>query len=151
MKKIFKKNQVVITALALMIAAAGYLSYTYSGIGDDKLKEASAELTDEDYEIVAKDTQVDAEIFTEEELDTSTDDAKKAQDAKNKDSQADDGKKNTDGENADANKKDGDSEQIDNPGETVLTSSKVSNVDFAVEAKLNREHGAFGYGKAGSR
>lgn len=139
MKKIFKKNQVVITALALMIAAAGYLSYTYSGIGDDKLKEASAELTDEDYEIVAKDTQVDAEIFTEEELDTSTDDAKKAQDAKNKDSQADDGKKNTDGENADANKKDGDSEQIDNPGETVLTSSKVSNVDFAVEAKLNRE------------
>ena len=94
---------------------------------------------------------MDAEIFTEEELDTSTDDAKKAQDAKNKDSQADDGKKNTDGENADANKKDGDSEQIDNPGETVLTSSKVSNVDFAVEAKLNREHGAFGYGKAGSR
>lgn len=37
MKKIFKKNQIIITALALMIAAAGYLSYTYSGIGDEGL------------------------------------------------------------------------------------------------------------------
>ena len=45
MKKIFKKNQIIITALALMIAAAGYLSYTYSGMGSNKLTQASAELT----------------------------------------------------------------------------------------------------------
>lgn len=133
MKKIFKKNQVVITALALMIAAAGYLSYTYSGIGDDKLKQASADLTDEDYDIVSKDTQVDAEIFTEEELDTKTDDGNNMDGKENTDSKDTDNKTSTD------SKKENDSEQIDNPGETVLTSSKVSNVDFAVEAKLNRE------------
>ena len=28
MKKVFKKNQIIITALALMIAVAGYLQYT---------------------------------------------------------------------------------------------------------------------------
>ena len=141
MKKIFKKNQVVITALALMIAAAGYLSYTYSSIGDDKLKQASADLTDEDYDIVSKDTQVDAEIFTQEELDTQTDDSNSTNGGENTDSKKDSGSKtNTDSKNdSDSSKKENDSEQIDNPGETVLTSSKVSNVDFAVEAKLNRE------------
>ena len=28
MKKIFKKNQVIITALAIMIAVAGYINYS---------------------------------------------------------------------------------------------------------------------------
>ena len=32
MKKIFKKNQLIITGLALMIAAAGYLSYSNTGL-----------------------------------------------------------------------------------------------------------------------
>jgi stage III sporulation protein AH len=36
-KKIFKKNQIIITALAVMIAAAGYISYS-----DSKLKPADA-------------------------------------------------------------------------------------------------------------
>lgn len=136
MKKIFKKNQVVITALALMIAAAGYLSYTYSGIGDDKLEQASAELSDEDYDIVSKDTQVDAEIFTEEELDTKMDDGQNADGTEKSDSKKD--KENGSSEK-ESDSSDKESEQVKNPGETVLTSSKVSNVDFAVEAKLNRE------------
>jgi len=133
MKKIFKKNQVIITALALMIAAAGYLSYTYSGIGDDGLKQASADLSDEDYDIVSKDTQVDAEIFTEEEMDT------KADDEKNTGSKKEEGSKKDSKKDTDSSNEEGDSGQVKNPGETVLTSSKVSNVDFAVEAKLNRE------------
>ena len=29
MKRVFRKNQIVVAALALMIAAAGYLNYTY--------------------------------------------------------------------------------------------------------------------------
>lgn len=136
MKKIFKKNQVVITALALMIAAAGYLSYTYSGIGDDKLEQASADLSDEDYDIVSKDTQVDAEIFTEEELDTKMDDSQNADGTEKTDSKKD--KENGSSEK-ESDSSDKESEQVKNPGETVLTSSKVSNVDFAVEAKLNRE------------
>ena len=32
MRKIFKKNQLIITGLALMIAAAGYLSYSNTGL-----------------------------------------------------------------------------------------------------------------------
>ena len=41
MKRIFKKNQLIITALAALIAVAGYLNYTEKNI-NDKTKEASA-------------------------------------------------------------------------------------------------------------
>ena len=67
MKKLFKKNQIIITALALMIAAAGYLSYTHSSLGDDGLTQTSAGLTEEDYDIVYDETLTDAEIFAEAE------------------------------------------------------------------------------------
>lgn len=128
MKKLFKKNQIIITALALMIAAAGYLSYTHSAIGDDKLTQTSADLTNEDYDIVSEETLSDAEIFAEVELDTQTDDTQG--DAASADSDA-----VTD---AETDSKTDDS-AINNPGETVLTSTNVSNINFAVEAKLNRE------------
>ncbi len=149
MKKLFKKNQVIITALALMIAAAGYLSYTYSGIGDDELKQTSAGLTEDDYDIVYDGTTVDADIFTEVEADTQTDSDKeqdaaekkaKDKDAKNKDDKNKDAAATDSSAVADAvaDSKSGE-DAIDNPGETVLTSTNVSNVNFAVEAKLNRE------------
>ena len=40
-KKIFKKNQIIITALAIMIAAAGYINYSDSGLqlGESKRRE----------------------------------------------------------------------------------------------------------------
>ncbi len=150
MKKLFKKNQVIITALALMIAAAGYLSYTYSGIGDDGLKQTSADLTEEDYDIVYDETPVEADIFTESEIDTQSDDDSSKEESKKGKQDKKDGKnkENDDKETAAAggsavtdavaDSKAGD-EAIDNPGETVLTSTNVSNVNFAVEAKLNRE------------
>ena len=47
--------------------------------------------------------------------------------------------KKTTATNADAKDSKTNDQQIDNPGETVLTSTNVSNIDFAVEAKLNRE------------
>lgn len=155
MKKMFKKNQIIITALALMIAAAGYLSYTHSSIGDEGLTQTSAELTEEDYDIVYDETLVDADIFTETEVDTKLDDTTadtKTDDAdakkKNKKDNADGSQteKKADGKDAaatgsDAAASDGKSQdsEISNPGETVLTSTGVSNVNFAVEAKLNRE------------
>lgn len=37
MKKVFKKNQLIITALALMIAVAGYLSFTDKNGKDEKV------------------------------------------------------------------------------------------------------------------
>lgn len=172
MKKLFKKNQIIITALALMIAAAGYLSYTHTSIGDEGLTQTSAELSEEDYDIVYDETLVDADIFMETEADTKLDDtaagenanqagtqtSDKNTDDKNADHKSTDDKstdsKNTDGKNADSKNADDkkttatnadakdsktNDQKIDNPGETVLTSTNVSNIDFAVEAKLNRE------------
>ncbi len=149
MKKIFKKNQIIITALALMIAAAGYLSYTYSGIGDDKLEQASADLTEEDYDIVSKNTQVDADIFAEE-MDTLTDDKNTAsaqsdtvkntnEDSKENSNEKSNGNSNEDSKKQSKEDTKTEDDTIKNPGETVLTSTNVQNVNFAVEAKLNRE------------
>ena len=42
MKKIFQKNQLIITALALMIAVAGYFSYMNNHIDDGTAAETAA-------------------------------------------------------------------------------------------------------------
>jgi stage III sporulation protein AH len=48
-KKIFKKNQVIIAALAIMIAAAGYLNYSGRLFGDkDDAQQMSAELANQE-------------------------------------------------------------------------------------------------------
>ena len=55
MKKIFRKNQLVITALALMIAVAGYFSYMNSSMGDKEFAaEAAADSTKLDYENIGR-------------------------------------------------------------------------------------------------
>ncbi len=53
MKQIFKKNQVIITALALMICAAGYLQF--SDAGKDAGNEASGEGNKSGYELNVSD------------------------------------------------------------------------------------------------
>ena len=76
MKKIFRKNQLVITALALMIAVAGYFSYMNNNMDDGKLQtaaeaanaEVSAGELEEDYDISDEDV-LQNEIFTAEEPD----------------------------------------------------------------------------------
>lgn len=119
MKNIFKKNQIIITSLALMIAAAGYVSYMNGNLKDDKeTAQTSAEVLEEDYEISDEDLELAAgDIFTDTEDNT----AETAADAQVSDT--------------------GEEGEIENPGEAVLTSSNVSagTVDFAVEMKLNRE------------
>ena len=47
MKKIFKKNQIIITALAVMIAAAGYISYSDAHLKGIKDKTAKTETSSE--------------------------------------------------------------------------------------------------------
>ncbi len=133
--KIFKKNQLIITALALMIAAAGYVSYTY-GNEEDLTAATSQDVTEDTYDISEEDALLEDEIFTDTEdpaLDVATTDG--------------DGEK-TDG---DGEKADGDGEKtgdeagktketsLENPGETVLSGTVVENVNFAVEMKMNRE------------
>ena len=76
MKTSFKKNQLIITALAVMIAIAGYLKYSDSMIDSEQLKETSAPVdellvTDEiEMDISAEDIYASTGI-TEELIDES--------------------------------------------------------------------------------
>ena len=128
MKKIFRKNQLVITALALMIAVAGYFSYMNNNMDDTKLTaqagaqiepEADASALEEQYDISDEDLSQE-EIFTAEEPQEGEDVAVNST------------------ETAAAEETAG-ATDAENPGEAVLTSSTVNNIDYASEMKLNRE------------
>lgn len=130
MNKIFRKNQLVITALALMIAVAGYFSYMNNNIEDEQIAAqagAGAEIIEDDYEISDEDSLLEEEIFTDEgtgeEL-ALIDGTELADEAL------------AQGENVAAETG---AESVENPGEAVLTSATVTNLDYAAEMKLNRE------------
>ena len=132
MKNIFKKNQIIITALALMIAVAGYLQYTGTQSDDKVAKEASADLSNTTYDI--SDEQFNAEdIYTETDGSEETGAEAKTEGQAGTD-QAPLGVQ-TGEDIAAANEQ----ETSENPGEAVLTSNTAANVDFAAEVKLNRE------------
>ena len=118
--KIFKKNQMIITALALMIAAAGYVSYTY-GNEEDLAAATSQDVTEDTYDISEEDALLEGEIFTDTE-DPALDTAQVTDTAAEETDVADTGETS-----------------VENPGETVLTGTVVENVNFAVEMKMNRE------------
>ena len=129
MKKMFKKNQIIITALALMIAVAGYLSFTSENMDDGEVaKEANVEVSDTyDYEISDEEALLEGEIFTDTEENTqlSTETAALPEEASAEEVTA------AEGEAA--------GEVEGTPGEAVLTSTTPDGVDFAAEMKLNRE------------
>ena len=108
MKKIFHKNQVIITALAFLIAIAGYISYDRSGLADNGATSASADSVKDGYEIDNSDHEIYSEI------------------------------ENTEAAGEDVAMETG-TEEIINPGETVLTGALANSVDYAAEVKLNRE------------
>lgn len=142
MKKIFKKNQVIITALAIMIAVAGYLNFTSdkqvlntsmedmesegaSGNSDDATVSAAVQDTIDGQEFALEDTgeveeitdmdvaeAVDGEATGEEEGEAEGEDLADA--------------------SLDENGDPIDSEKV---GETVLTNASIS----LSQAKLNRE------------
>ena len=51
MKKIFHKNQLIITTLAFMIAIAGYISYDRVNNNKEKAAETNADALENDYVI----------------------------------------------------------------------------------------------------
>ena len=131
MKKIFRKNQLVITALALMIAVAGYFSYMNNNMEDGQVTaEASADAgtVQDTYDISEEDMLAEQEIFTDEgtgeELALVEGTETAAVDA----TQSGDVAQMTDG-----------AADVENPGEAVLTSTTIANLDYAAEMKLNRE------------
>ena len=64
MKRIFRKNQIVVAALALLIAGAGYLNYTYENDEKDIATMAAKDSKEEK----AKDTEATASLSEEEIL-----------------------------------------------------------------------------------
>ena len=144
MKKIFRKNQLVITALALMIAVAGYFSYMNNNMDDGKIQtaaeaanaEVSAGELEEDYDISDEDV-LQNEIFTAEEPDT-TETAAVA-DGSAETAAGTEGEPAAEGTGQTVADGTAEAEEIVNPGEAVLTSTTVANIDYASEMKLNRE------------
>lgn len=137
MKGKIKKNQVVISALALMIALAGYLDFAGVEIGGESenstaLSEGVVEdgkfygdISSEDMDEVEEVSYIDSEN-SEEALDEV---AKQEENSEDSDS--------SDIESYDYDLTTADTE---NPGESVMASSdQVAESDVILEARLNRE------------
>ena len=125
MKKIFQKNQIMITALALMLAVAGYFSFMKDDISDKNIAaEANANLLEEEYEISDEDMMSGEDIFVAEEY-VNLDETEVTSD-----------EVTATGTEVALNGNTGE-EEI-NPGEVMLTSTVVT-VDYASEMKLSRE------------
>ncbi len=138
MKKIFKKNQLIITGLALMIAAAGYLSYSNTGLLGDDTKETESENVAKDaYEISDEDI-AEGDIFTDEEASDDTAQAEDTADTEDT-ANAEEAENTEDTQVADAEGMTSEEAEEANPGEAVLTSTGAETVNFAAEAKLSRE------------
>ena len=114
MKKIAKKNQIVIATLAVMIAAAGYMNYS------GKL-----------FPNKAKTQETNSELASKELLDISDEDTSVSSgDIKSQDGDT--------GSSTDSNTGSTDEGSVDGtPGEAVLTNGSVSSV--AAQAKVSRE------------
>lgn len=138
MKKIFKKNQVIITALAIMIAVAGYLNFTSdkqvlnTSVEDMESEGASGNSDDATVSAAVQDT-IDGQEFALEgtgEVEEITGmDVAEALDGETAEYEA--------GEELAAASLDENGDPIDaeKVGETVLTSASIS----LSQAKLNRE------------
>jgi stage III sporulation protein AH len=129
-KKLFRKNQVIITALAVMIAVAGYINYS-----DSRLKTESAGSNEQ-----AEETADMGEITEDiESLDYDlTDEIAQAAEEENADMQTED----TDSETADPNsqaEENSEEEAADasteTPGEAVLTGAST----YVAQARISRE------------
>lgn len=102
MKKVFHKNQIVITTLAVLIAIAGYVSYDRKNADADDEAQIVANT-----DVLNEDANLAMDISDEDSVETMSTES---------------------GEN-----------EIDNPGETVLTSANAGASDYAAQVKLNRE------------
>ena len=122
MKHIFKRNQLIITSLAALIAVAGYLNYTEK---NDKARKDKME---------AAKTEVVA-VGNEENSSTAVPEGEsKTGDATEKDSLSQDANQ--------ANSDDIESNDQDvqsTPGEAIFVNA-TGTVDFIVEAKLSKEY-----------
>lgn len=147
MKKLFRRNQVIITALAVMIAAAGYLNYAGKqelAAGSEVFEAGMLEISDED--ILAENQaspyygQARDEIgsLDQDILDETIEEAVMENEGESfAEGEFSDGEMAASGDPLYA---DGAAEEsgLENPGEAVLTSG-MSVTDYIANVQLNRE------------
>lgn len=147
MKKLFRRNQVIITALAVMIAAAGYLNYAGKqelAAGSEVFEAGMLEISDED--ILAENQaspyygQARDEIgsLDQDILDETIEEAVMENEGESfAEGEFFDGEMAASGDPLYA---DGAAEEsgLENPGEAVLTSG-MSVTDYIANVQLNRE------------
>ena len=138
MKKVFKKNQVIITALAIMIAVAGYLSFSDVDFG---MKEASTETADnnilEDIESLDYDVSEETALIEENAQSTTTQVTPSESPAgqEGEDAAENTGTPEETPQDAQTDAQAQEDINTDTPGEAVLTGS----TGFAAQAKISRE------------
>lgn len=124
MKRIFKRNQLIITALAALIAVAGYLNYTEKNDMARKAKLEASARAEEETKLDAN-ASVDANANSEDSAEEVTTDGDKTTDVAAQ----------TNGEDIKSNDEDVQS----TPGEAIFVNA-TGTVDFIVEAKLAKEY-----------
>lgn len=150
MKKIIKKNQVVITALAALIAVAGYLNFADVDLGGGDTK-ASAEGTNivEDIESLDYDLTDETAVLSENEEVTETKEPQtaategEAQEGTGEEQMTEEAKASEETADAagaqedvgEAKEETADETAAGTPGEAVLTGSS----NFAAQARISRE------------
>ena len=143
MKKMFRKNQVVVSALAVMIAVAGYLTYAGREGVQPMDAESVAAVQAQEEEVVNQE-QAEAE-GDEGEVQEAADASKgvdTSQAAETSGSAQETGETQAQGEAAEATLEDVASLDYDvsdtDPGEAVLTNG-VTVSDFLAQVRMNRE------------
>jgi stage III sporulation protein AH len=141
MKKVFKKNQVIITALAIMIVVAGYLNFTsdkqlLNTSVEDMESEGAAGNSDDDVVSASVEDTVTGEEFAENDADSEdlSADSVEAAAISEEDSEDTSEEEGTDTASASLDEN-GDPIEAESVGEAVLTSGSVT----LSEAKINRE------------
>lgn len=127
MKKVVRKNQVIVTALAIMIVVAGYLNFTGQEISTSGL--VSSQNKEQGLQTGTK----DAKSQKEDSVETAADSKKTKETVKTDISAEDEGKDEyavTDNGEIVASE--------ENPGEAVMVSNSL-NSDYFSSAKLSRE------------
>lgn len=135
MKKFARKNQMIITALAVMIAVAGYLNFTGQEISKNGLKSTST--------LAGKETKAPEEAAEVENKTAKQDSKKKGDDGAQQEADADEAKTDISAEDDGEDYTVADNGELqpvseENPGEAVMVSNALG-ADYFSAAKLSRE------------
>ncbi|MBE7719979.1 MAG: SpoIIIAH-like family protein [Lacrimispora celerecrescens] len=136
MKKLFRRNQIIITTLAVMIAAAGYLNYAgkqEAASGTDVYEAGMTDISEED--ILAENQSLTGSDVNQEiaSLDQDAEDIDKLEENETLAAAESDGSVDLA-----ANETQAAQTGLDNPGEAVLTSG-MNVSDYISSVQLNRE------------